>query len=180
MFPSNQSARAIGRGSIGRICVDYPSPSPTRGLRAESSRASFASATSVAQLVEAGDAVGFEQLASGLSSAQLALALSPERTVGRIKEGSSPLMVAVKRRDLPLIRAIMNWAPEGQVRRLRIETGTQISAVLRGRDGVVRGYLFDCNCVRTVVAAVVVQPCWALSDFLLPRVGSIIRKKRTC
>lgn len=70
---------------------------------------------SVAQLVEAGDAVGFEQLASGLSAAQLILALSPERIVGHMKEASSPLTVAVKRRDLQLIRAIMNWVPEGQV-----------------------------------------------------------------
>lgn len=70
---------------------------------------------SVAQLVEAGDAVGFEQLASGLSAAQLTLVLSPERIVGHNKEAGSPLMVAVKRRDLHLIRAIMNWVPEGQV-----------------------------------------------------------------
>lgn len=124
MFPSNQSARAIGRGSVGRICVD--SPSPARGLRTESSKASFASATSVAQLVEAGDVVGFEKLASGLSSAELTLALSPERTVGHIKAASSPLMVAVKHGDLPLIRAIMNWVPEGQVRSLCTEAHVMI------------------------------------------------------
>lgn len=111
-------ARTFSRGSGRRVSVERDNSSPIRSDRISdvSRQTSFAHATSAVQLVEAGDTAGFEKFISALSSSQRTLAYSPERAGGHAGGSFSLLLAGMKRGDLPLIRAILKWIPEGQVR----------------------------------------------------------------
>lgn len=125
IFPEHQSSRNnIRRGSTNRrLSVDLgnttslSSPPASHDCRSShrsgAARMSFFQAKSIMEYVQAGDAVGLEQLLSDMSPSERELAYAAEAVADG---GRTPILVAVKSGSLELIQSILKWLPEGQVR----------------------------------------------------------------
>lgn len=113
--------RTTGRGSIGHISIDQgntsapASPSHRRSShrRSDASRNSFLQMASMMQFVQAGDSSNLEKFLSGMSPSERELAFAAETAVGGNR---SPILMAVKCGNLAVVRTILKWLPEGQVK----------------------------------------------------------------
>lgn len=66
------------------------------------------------QFVRARDSLNLEKFLSEMSSDDRELAFKAETVVGGNR---SPILMAVKCGDLTVVRTILKWLPEGQVKR---------------------------------------------------------------
>lgn len=94
---------------------DDPAPFLGSSNSQLASRRSLACAASVVRYVDAEDISGFENFVKQLSLSQLTLAFAPERAVRGGEDAQSPVLIAVKTGNLPLIRAVIKWVPDNQV-----------------------------------------------------------------